>query len=168
MAAHPSVLAWRIPRTEEPCELQSMGFPKRWTQLSDFHFSASSQGRFIDTSFTLLTKIAKRKKAETEYMTQQFWVIRQQRTVVSESWRTGAMRFTVFTSHCMERVPRLGTERRTPELRKWSWKSRKSKAAWIHKAEAQEESYTESKPWGFSEGPWVFTRLLITWGSQTT
>ena len=25
MATHPSILAWRIPRTEEPGELQSMG-----------------------------------------------------------------------------------------------------------------------------------------------
>ena len=26
MATHPSILAWRIPRTEEPGELQSMGW----------------------------------------------------------------------------------------------------------------------------------------------
>ena len=28
MATHPSIFAWRIPWTEEPCGLQSMG----WTQ----------------------------------------------------------------------------------------------------------------------------------------
>ena len=27
MAAHSSILAWRIPWTEEPCRLQSMGSP---------------------------------------------------------------------------------------------------------------------------------------------
>ena len=35
MAAHPSILAWRIPRTEESGGLQSMGSQKSWTQLSD-------------------------------------------------------------------------------------------------------------------------------------
>ena len=34
MATHSSVLAWRIPWTEEPRGLQSMG-PKSWIQLSD-------------------------------------------------------------------------------------------------------------------------------------
>jgi len=34
MAPHSSVLAWRIPWTEEPGGLQSMGL-QSWTQLSD-------------------------------------------------------------------------------------------------------------------------------------
>ena len=37
MATHSSILAWRIPWTEEPGELQSMGSQSR-TQLSNFHF----------------------------------------------------------------------------------------------------------------------------------
>ena len=41
MATHSSVLAWRIPWTEEPGGLQSMGVPKSWTRLSDFHFHFS-------------------------------------------------------------------------------------------------------------------------------
>ena len=35
MTAHSSILAWRIPWTEEPGRLQSMGLQKSWTQLSD-------------------------------------------------------------------------------------------------------------------------------------
>ena len=35
MATHSSILAWRIPWTEEPGGLQSMGVPKSWTQLRD-------------------------------------------------------------------------------------------------------------------------------------
>ena len=35
MATHSSTLAWKIPRTEEPGRLQSMGSLSR-TQLSDF------------------------------------------------------------------------------------------------------------------------------------
>ena len=31
MTTHSSILAWRIPRTEEPGELQSMGSAKSWT-----------------------------------------------------------------------------------------------------------------------------------------
>ena len=33
-ATHTSILAWRIPWTEEPSVLQSMG-PQGWTRLSD-------------------------------------------------------------------------------------------------------------------------------------
>ena len=35
IAIHPSVLSWRIPRTEEPGGLQSMKSQENWTQLSD-------------------------------------------------------------------------------------------------------------------------------------
>ena len=36
MATHSSVLAWRIPWTEEPCGLHAVhGVPKRWIRLSD-------------------------------------------------------------------------------------------------------------------------------------
>ena len=38
MTPHSSILAWRIPRTEEPGRLQSMGLWKSQTRLSDFHF----------------------------------------------------------------------------------------------------------------------------------
>ena len=41
MATHSSILAWRIPQTEEPGGLQSMGSQSR-TRLSDFtHFTHS-------------------------------------------------------------------------------------------------------------------------------
>ena len=36
MAAHSSVLAWKIPWTEEPGLLQTMGLQKSQTQLSDY------------------------------------------------------------------------------------------------------------------------------------
>ena len=39
MAPHSSTLAWRIPCTEEPGGLQSMGSQKGRTQLSDFTFT---------------------------------------------------------------------------------------------------------------------------------
>ena len=38
MAAHSSTLAWKIPWTEAPGRLQSMG-SLSWTQLSDFTFT---------------------------------------------------------------------------------------------------------------------------------
>ena len=34
-ATHSSIIAWRIPLTEEPGGQQSMGVTKSWTQLSD-------------------------------------------------------------------------------------------------------------------------------------
>ena len=36
MATHSSILAWKIPWTEEPGGLQSMGSQKSQTQLSDY------------------------------------------------------------------------------------------------------------------------------------
>ena len=36
MAAHSSILAWKIPWTEEPGRLQSHGVAKSQTRLSDF------------------------------------------------------------------------------------------------------------------------------------
>ena len=38
MAPHSSTLAWKIPWTEEPCRLQSMG-SWSWTRLTDFTFT---------------------------------------------------------------------------------------------------------------------------------
>ena len=38
MATHSSTLAWKIPWTEKPGRLQSMGLTKSWTQLRDFTF----------------------------------------------------------------------------------------------------------------------------------
>ena len=35
MATDSSILAWEIPWTEEPGGLQSMGWQKNWTQLSN-------------------------------------------------------------------------------------------------------------------------------------
>ena len=35
MATQSNILAWRIPWTEEPGNLQSMGVPKSWARLSD-------------------------------------------------------------------------------------------------------------------------------------
>ena len=35
MATHSNILAWEIPRTEEPGGLQAMGSQMNWTRLSD-------------------------------------------------------------------------------------------------------------------------------------
>ena len=43
MATHSSILAWKIPWTEEPDGLQSMGVAKSQTQLSDFHTSVATR-----------------------------------------------------------------------------------------------------------------------------
>ena len=45
MATHSSVLAWKIPWTEKPGRLQSMGSQSR-TQLSDFAFTFHFHGSF--------------------------------------------------------------------------------------------------------------------------
>ena len=38
MATPSSILAWRIPWTEQPGRLQLMGVAENWTRLSDYHF----------------------------------------------------------------------------------------------------------------------------------
>ena len=45
MATHSSILAWRIPCTEEPGSLQSTGVAKRQTQLSIHVTSTSGMAR---------------------------------------------------------------------------------------------------------------------------
>ena len=47
MANHSNILAWKISRTGEPCELKSMGVSKSQAQLSDKHlhtFAHSATG----------------------------------------------------------------------------------------------------------------------------
>ena len=39
MAPHSSILAWKLPWTEEPIRLQSIGVTKSQTRLSDFTFT---------------------------------------------------------------------------------------------------------------------------------
>ena len=39
MATHSSIIAWRIPLTEEHGGLQSLGVTKSWTQLSNSNLS---------------------------------------------------------------------------------------------------------------------------------
>ena len=45
-ATHSSTLAWKIPWTEEPGRLQSMGVTKSRTQLSDFTFTFRIRTKF--------------------------------------------------------------------------------------------------------------------------
>ena len=42
MAPHSSTLAWKIPWTEEPSRLQSLGVARSWTRLRDFTFTFHS------------------------------------------------------------------------------------------------------------------------------
>ena len=42
MAAHSNILAWKIPWTEDPNRLQSMGSQKSQTQLSDKTIASDS------------------------------------------------------------------------------------------------------------------------------
>ena len=44
MASHASTLAWKIPWTEKPGRLQSMGSLRDMTERLDFHFSLSCIG----------------------------------------------------------------------------------------------------------------------------
>ena len=43
MATHSSILAWRIPWTEEPGGLQSIGSQKGWTQYNDSTTAAAAK-----------------------------------------------------------------------------------------------------------------------------
>ena len=44
MASHASTLAWKIPWTEKPGRLQSLGSLRDMTERLDFHFSLSCIG----------------------------------------------------------------------------------------------------------------------------
>ena len=49
MATHSSILAWRIPWTEEPGGLQPVGSQKSWPQLSDFHILVLKRFNYLST-----------------------------------------------------------------------------------------------------------------------
>ena len=56
MATHSSILAWRIPGTEEPGGLQSHGVTKSWTQLSNtFTFKGLDVIRTLNQSQFMLS-----------------------------------------------------------------------------------------------------------------
>ena len=46
LATHSSILAWRVPWTEEPGRLQSVGLQKVGYRLSGFHFFQLPKGQF--------------------------------------------------------------------------------------------------------------------------
>ena len=52
MAAHSSILAWRIPWTEKPGGLQVQGVTKSWTRLSDLAEAAEEHMRERELDFT--------------------------------------------------------------------------------------------------------------------
>ena len=54
MATHSSILAWKIPWTEEPGRLQSMGSSKSWTQLSDLAHNQNINKIVIDMDKIIL------------------------------------------------------------------------------------------------------------------
>ena len=51
MATHSSILAWRIPWTEESGRLQSIGSQNRWTKLST-HGIVQSRGLALSSGYT--------------------------------------------------------------------------------------------------------------------
>ena len=60
MATHSSILAWRIPWTEEPSRLQSRGVTKSQTRLSNFTFTFHFHTVFISLFlmyFTLYNRL---------------------------------------------------------------------------------------------------------------
>ena len=162
MATHSSILAWRILQTEEPCELQSMGFAKSQTRLSDFHFSASSRGRFIDTSFTLPTKTAKKKKTETKYMTQQFST--HQATKNSSFWKLENRRHEVYHCHISLRWETSQAVAQRGEPLNWGNGAEspgEAKQPGFTRWKPKRRATQRASPGDFRKAR-VFTRVLIT------
>ena len=62
MATHSSILAWEMPQTEKSGRLQSMGWQKSWTQVSDRHTHTHTHSKMDDKQsssqqvFTVLDK----------------------------------------------------------------------------------------------------------------
>ena len=54
MATHSSTLAWRIPWSEEPGSLPSMGSHERWSSLKQFSMNASYS---LDHCYTCINVI---------------------------------------------------------------------------------------------------------------
>ena len=69
MATHSSILAWRIPWTEEPVELQSMGSQRvRHDCATSLHFTSSHSEKISD-----LTKILFKNRKTKAHKGQVIW-----------------------------------------------------------------------------------------------
>ena len=66
MATHSSILAWRIPRTEEPCRLQSMGVQR--VGHNELLMLSKDYSRFSLNIFLALSPKVKVIKAKKEQM----------------------------------------------------------------------------------------------------
>ena len=66
MATHSSILAWRIPRTEEPCRLQSMGVQR--VGHNELLMLSKDYSRFSLNIFLALSAKVKVIKAKKEQM----------------------------------------------------------------------------------------------------
>ena len=63
MATHSSILAWRIPRTEEPDRLQYMGLQKNWTEQLYFleqELTSTEKGAPLHSKFYYFAMIKHR------------------------------------------------------------------------------------------------------------
>ena len=71
MVTHSSILARRIPCTEEPGELQSMGVTKTPTQLSDQHLRHNSEENLKESTNKFLDPVNEFSKLQDQRSTQQ-------------------------------------------------------------------------------------------------
>ena len=72
VATHSSILPWRIPWTEEPAGLQSMGSQKSWTQLSE-HAHMSYQDIHVKTFKKISRKIILFKESTKVFYSRDEW-----------------------------------------------------------------------------------------------
>ena len=71
MATHSSILAWEIPWTKEPGELQSMGSQKSWTWLSNSTTTMMRLERKLLKSLHCLSLSVHGKNTNIKYKTQE-------------------------------------------------------------------------------------------------
>ena len=88
MATHSSTLAWKIPWTEEPGRLQSMGSQKSLTWLSDFTFTLWYKIHSNNSCWVALqpfrSRYTKQSDAFPEFTQQNLWGVRNNRPFLSQ------------------------------------------------------------------------------------
>ena len=120
MATHSSILAWRIPWTEEPGGLQSMGSQR--VRLSNFHFHSSH----FCSLHTFIPMTISKKNFECDklskwrifvYVDQAFWGQHKQAYFINWLWKRLRSSLLYFSSLLVPRVqwcqgnePRLSKE----------------------------------------------------------
>ena len=90
MATHFSILSWRIPRTEEPCGLQSTVLQRGWTRLKQFSTRWPYKADISITITVMNISITAKSPIETELHCSAGLLVSAETDLLTSRWKPGS------------------------------------------------------------------------------